>query len=201
MPREGIDYAWHNGVDTDAFRSVGATFVVRYLSHDPRKNLSAAEAQVLSDAGFDVAVVWESSARRACAGQPAGAADAHAAAVQAKACGMPAARPIYFGVDFDAGDGDKPKIVDYLQGAASVLGAKRVGVYGGYWVVKYCFDHSAARFGWQTYAWSAGHRDRRAQLYQHENGVTIGGISCDRDTAYAADFGQWRLPPQCSVDV
>ncbi len=195
MPREGIDYAWHHGVDTDAFRRDGATFVVRYLSHDTGKNLSASEAQLLSDAGFDVAVVWESAARRACEGKTAGATDARAAAAQAKACGMPAGKPIYFGVDFDAGDDDKPKIAAYLEGAASVLGAKRVGVYAGYWVVKYCFDHSAIEYGWQTYAWSGGQRDQRAQLYQHRNGVIIGGINCDRDTAYAADFGQWRIQP------
>lgn len=194
MPREGIDYAWRNGVDTDAFRRAGATFVVRYLSHDARKNLSAPEAQVLSEAGFDIVVVWESSARRACDGKNAGAEDAHAAAAQAKACGMPANRPIYFGVDFDAAEGDKPKIVDYLHGAAGVLGGRRVGVYGGYWVVKHCFDHAAIAFGWQTYAWSGGRRDRRAQLYQHRNGLKIGGVSCDLDTAYAPDFGQWRLP-------
>jgi hypothetical protein len=105
---------------------------------------------------------------------------------------MPGRRPIYFGVDFDATDEDKPKIANYLRGAATVLGSRRVGVYGGYWVVKYCFDHALATFGWQTYAWSGGHRDQRAQLYQHRNGVHIGGVVCDRDTAYARDFGQWR---------
>jgi hypothetical protein len=67
-----------------------------------------------------------------------------------------------------------------------------VGVYGGYWVVKYCLDHGAATYGWQTLAWSGGRRDARAQLYQHTVNVSIGRLSCDLDTAYAADFGQWR---------
>ena len=193
MPREGIDYAWHHGVDTDAFRRGGATFVVRYVSHDESKNLSASEAQLLSDAGFDLAVVWESTQCRAREGKAAGAADAHMAATQAKACGMPATRPVYFAVDFDAGDNDLPLVVDYLHGAASVLGPRRVGVYGGYRVVGHCLDQKVAGFGWQTYAWSAGRRDPRAHLYQHRNGVVIGGVSCDRDTAFAADFGQWRV--------
>jgi Domain of unknown function (DUF1906) len=192
MPREGIDYAWHHALNVDAFRAAGLTFVVRYLSNDASKNLDASEAHLLSDAGFDIAVVWETAAKRALSGHGGGVADAKKAAAQAKACGMPGRRPIYFGVDFDATDHDKPKIADYLRGAASVIGAKRVGVYGGYWVVKHCFDHSVAEFGWQTYAWSGGQRDRRAQLYQHLNGVVIGGVNCDRDTAYAADFGQWR---------
>jgi peptidoglycan hydrolase-like protein with peptidoglycan-binding domain len=193
MPREGIDYAWHHGVDTDAFRQGGATFVVRYVSHDESKNLSAGGAQLLSDAGFDLAVVWESTQCRAREGNAAGAADAHTAAAQAKASGMPANRPVYFAVDFDASDDDLPGVVDYLAGAASVLGRRSVGVYGGYRVVGHCLDQKVAQFAWQTYAWSAGRRDPRAQLYQHRNGVIIGGVSCDRDTAFAADFGQWRV--------
>ncbi len=193
MPREGIDYAWHHALNVDAFRAHGATFVLRYLSNDATKNLTASEAIMLSDGGLDVAVVWEAAARRPLAGKAAGATDAKKAAAQAKDCGMPANRPIYFGVDFDATDGDKPKIAEYLKGAASVLGTKRVGVYGGYYVVKYCFDHSVVGFGWQTTAWSGGQRDQRAQLYQHGYGVSIGGVDCDIDTAYAPDFGQWRI--------
>jgi Domain of unknown function (DUF1906) len=200
MPREGIDYAWHHGINVDAFRSHRVTFVVRYLSNDESKNLNASEAHLLSDAGFDLVVVWEAAANRALDGRAAGATDAKKAAAQAKACGMPARRPIYFGVDFDATDHDKPKIADYLRGAASVIGVKRVGVYGGYYVVEYCLDHSVAKFAWQTYAWSGHHRDERAQLYQHKNGVVIGGVNCDLDTAYHADFGQWsrrraKAPP------
>jgi len=194
MPREGIDYAWHGRVDTDAFREGGATFVVRYVSHDESKNLSADEARLLSDAGLDLAVVWESTQCRAREGRTAGAADARTASAQARACGMPEPRPVYFAVDFDAGDAELPQIVDYLGGAATVLGTKRVGVYGGYRVVGHCLDRAVAGFAWQTYAWSAGRRDPRAQLYQHRNGVVIGGVSCDRDTAFAADFGQWRVP-------
>jgi peptidoglycan hydrolase-like protein with peptidoglycan-binding domain len=192
LAREGIDYAWHHALNVDAFRADGVTFVVRYLSNDTSKNLTASEAQLLSEAGFDIAVVWESAADRALSGHEGGAIDAEKAMNQAKECGMPEGRPIYFGVDFDATDHQKPMIANYLRGAASVLGAKHVGVYAGYGVVKYCFDNSAVAFGWQTYAWSGGQRDSRAQLYQHKNGVVIGGVNCDRDLAYAADFGQWR---------
>jgi Rv2525c-like, glycoside hydrolase-like domain/Putative peptidoglycan binding domain len=192
MPRKGIDYAWHHSLNLDAFRTHGVTFVVRYLSNDESKNLDASEAHLLSDGGFDLVVVWETTAKRALDGRAAGATDAKKAAAQAKACGMPARRPIYFGVDFDAQDHDLPKIANYLRGAASVIGEKRVGVYGGIRVVKHCLDHSVAKFGWQTYAWSHNQRDPRAQLYQHHNGVVIGAVNCDLDTAYHADFGQWR---------
>ena len=125
MPRQGIDYAWHHSLNLDAFRTHGVTFVVRYLSNDESKNLDASEAHLLSDGGFDLVVVWETTAQRALDGRAAGATDAKKAAAQAKACGMPARRPIYFGVDFDAQDHDLPKIANYLRGAASVIGETR----------------------------------------------------------------------------
>jgi peptidoglycan hydrolase-like protein with peptidoglycan-binding domain len=193
VAREGIDYSWHHGLNLDAFRQAGVSFVIRYLSNDTSKNLNASEAHLLSDGGFDLAVVWETTAKRALSGRKAGEDDAAKARKQAKTCGMPAGRPIYFAVDWDATDREKPTIAEYLKGAASVIGKKRVGVYGGYWVVKYCLDNAVASYGWQTYAWSSGQRDQRAQLYQHHNGVIIGGVNCDKDTAYAADFGQWRV--------
>jgi hypothetical protein len=196
VTREGIDYAWHHEVDAGAFLRSGVTFVVRYLSNDASKSLGAAEARLLCAAGLDLVVVWESSARRALTGRAAGAADARRAAAQAHACGMPARRPVYFAADFDASDAELPRVAEYLRGAAVAIGAARIGVYGGYRVVNHCLDARVARFAWQTSAWSNGRRDARAQLYQHGYGAVVGGIACDRDTAYAADFGQWRLREQ-----
>jgi hypothetical protein len=191
MTREGVDYSTRT-VDVRALRAAGKTFAMRYLSHDDGKNLHADEARQLSSAGIDIGVVWETSAQRTLSGRAGGVQDAQEAARQAKACGMPDDRPIYFAVDFDANDRQKPTIADYLRGAASVLGANRVGVYGGFPVVKYCFDHGVAKYAWQTLAWSGGHRDPRAQLYQHRNGVKVAGMDVDLDTAFAEDFGQWR---------
>ena len=194
MTREGVDYAWHGVLDVQAFQAAGVTFAMRYLSNDDSKNLHGDEAALLGSAGIDVGVVWETTETRVLAGRAGGAEDAGKAMAQAAACGMPDDRPIYFAVDYDAPDPDKPTIAQYLEGAAGVLGGvNRVGVYGGYWVIKYCLDHNSADYCWQTLAWSGGQRDPRAQLYQHRNGVKIGGIDCDLDTAYADDFGQWRV--------
>jgi peptidoglycan hydrolase-like protein with peptidoglycan-binding domain len=165
---------------------------MRYLSHDNSKDLHKDEAQLLARHGIDVGVVWELGANRALAGYNAGAQDAREALNKARACGMPNGRPIYFAVDWDATDAQKPAIAKYLSGAASVLGKEHVGVYGSYYVVKYMFDHGVCKYGWQTYAWSGGHRDPRAQLYQRLNGQRIAGISLDLDTAFHDDFGQWR---------
>jgi len=44
---------------------------------------------------------------------------------------MPAGRPIYFSVDFDAQLSQQAVINDYFDGVASVLGRARTGAYVG----------------------------------------------------------------------
>jgi hypothetical protein len=176
-----------------ALHDASVMFVCRYLSHTPSKNLTAAEAIKLSDAGIWIVVVWETTANRALAGRTAGVADAMDAQVQAQACGMPAGRPIYFAVDWDASKSQQAKIDAYLDGAASVLGKARVGIYGGYGPVQRAMDGGHAAWGWQTYAWSGGRWHGDAQLQQYSNNHTLGGVGCDYDRATTTDYGQWRV--------
>jgi hypothetical protein len=75
------------------------------------------------------------------------------------------------------------------------MGAARVGVYGGYWVIKRCAENGTARWLWQTYAWSGGHLSSAAHLYQYNNGEKIAGSSVDFDRALKPEFGQWRAAP------
>ena len=72
-----------------------------------------------------------------------------------------------------------------------MLGVDRTGAYGGIYVISSLFNAGKIKYGWQTYAWSDGQWDGRAQVRQVENGMTIAGGSCDVDEAIAADFGQW----------
>lgn len=205
----GVDYAWGRP-GAKALQAAGVHFAARYLSHDTSgKNLSAGEAQALSDAGIWLVVVWETTATRALDGRSAGVADAQAAAAQAKDCGMPAGRPIYFAVDFDA-TGRAAEILPYFAGAASVLGADRVGIYGGLVAVRAVLDSGHAKWAWQTYAWSGGRWDSRAQLQQYSNDHVIGGVGLDFDRGVDGDYGQWRVgvspaptpqPPQQEEDM
>lgn len=193
MPVFGVDYAWGRP-GAAALKKAGVRFACRYLSHDTTgKNLTPAEARQLSDAGIWVVVVWEATASRALAGQVAGAADARAAAVQAAACGMPDDRPIYFAADWDASQAQQAAINAYLDGAASVLGKDRTGLYGGYGPVKRALDGGHCAWAWQTYAWSGGRWDSRAQLQQYSNDHTINGVGLDFDRATTDDFGQWKV--------
>ncbi|MGE0786402.1 MAG: glycoside hydrolase domain-containing protein [Sandaracinaceae bacterium] len=193
-PRHGVDYSWGRP-SPSALVAGGYTFAARYLSWDTTgKNLTRAEADRLIGAGIDVVSNWEHSAGAARNGRAQGVEDATEAQRQATACGAPADRPIYFSVDFDASEAQQPAIDAYFDGVASVIGRERTGAYAGYWVIKRLFDAGKITYGWQTYAWSGGMWDSRAQLRQVQNGVTIGGAACDIDHAVANDFGQWPMP-------
>ncbi len=191
----GIDYAWSKPTVAE-MTAAGVKFIARYLSNDPSKNLTRAEATAANDAGIWCVVVWETTASRALAGRQAGRDDALTALAQARALGMPEDRPIYFAVDFDAQSADFPKIKEYFIGAASAeggLGKDRVGMYGGFNPIKWGFDNDLIRWGWQTYAWSGGRWDTRAHIQQYKNGVILGGNNVDYDRAMYDDYGQWMI--------
>ncbi len=186
-----------------SLRSMGYHFVARYLSGDPggSKDLSASEARSLTAAGLDIVVVWETTGTDARDGYSRGVSDAKGAKSEAESVGQPSSRPIYFAVDFDAESGDAASIKEYFKGVASVLGLSRTGVYGGYYIVDELLSARLVTFAWQTYAWSYGRWDSRAQLRQTQNGVDHDEL--DADEAVAADFGQWRTggsePSTCKL--
>ena len=193
----GVDYSWARP-SPSGLKSEGYTFAARYLSYDNTgKNLSKGEADALWAAGVDVVANWENSATAALNGYSQGVSDAQAADGQANADGIPAGRPIYFSVDFDASPGDQTAIDAYFDGIASVIGLARTGAYGGYYVIQRLFDAGKIKWGWQTYAWSGGQWDSRAQFRQVQNGITAAGDAncCDEDQAVVADFGQWHAAP------
>lgn len=188
----GLDYAWSRP-SVSAMKAADVEFICRYLSNDPTKDLSRAEATAASKAGISCVAVWETTTGRPKAGRAAGIEDAKRAAAKAEACGMPNDRPIYFAIDYDAPAGDQAVINAYLDGAASVIGRDRVGAYAGYYPLKRCFDAGKITWGWQTYAWSGGKWDSRAHIQQYKNGVTFDGKNVDYNRSTKADFGQWKV--------
>lgn len=189
----GLDYSGGRPGGA-AIRAAGYDFVVRYLSKGgpalPGKLLTAAEYLDLMVHGVAVVVNWETTADRMRGGYQAGVIDAQRADAQVRAVGHPTARPILFSADWDATPGDQVAIDAYLRGAASVIGAARVGVYGSFYVVRRCLDNRTAAWAWQTGAWSGGQREPRAHLYQRIGTVTVGGVECDVNEALTVDFGQ-----------
>ncbi|MGZ4262023.1 MAG: glycoside hydrolase domain-containing protein, partial [Solirubrobacteraceae bacterium] len=78
--------------------------------------------------------MFEDNPKDALKGHARGREDAQFALAQATSLGMPAGRPIYFGVDFDASP--NPAATDsYFDGLAEILGHEGCGPYGGIAVV------------------------------------------------------------------
>ena len=192
MTIPGVDYAWQRPAP-DGLKKAGHRFAMRYLSHDPSKNLTGAERDALWAQGIAVGLVWESTANRALAGAAAGAQDARDASQQAFALGLQDI-PVYFAADWDVTPAQKPKVAAYLQGAVSELGKNRVGVYGGYWVIKYIAEKKTCAWFWQTYAWSGGNVHPEAHIYQHKNGVQLAGGNVDLNKASTVGLGSLRGP-------
>lgn len=163
--------------------------VLRYVSPNAGKNLTASERDGLRAAGLAIGLVWEWYAGRAKEGHDAGVQDAQAALAQANALGFPSNLPLFFAVDYDAPESDQPALNAYFQGVASVIGLDRTGVYAGYWIVKRLFDAGLVKGAWQTYAWSGGQWDSRAQLRQELNGQWGGQVDFDEDVA--GEYGLW----------
>lgn len=211
--REGVDFS---GTPPTAAALRSATpprdFVVRYARRIVTpKNITATEAAYWRANRIDVAIVEESYDARMLQGRQAGIADAAAARDAVRAAGGPVdGGVIHFACDVDTtSDAERALVVDYLAGAATVLGWDRVGVYGEYEVIAWVHDHDKlpVRFLWQTYAWSGGRLHPGATLWQYRNAQMLGGVEVDFCRAYAENFGQWfyqeadMTPEECKAAV
>lgn len=194
MIAEGVDYAWDRPT-VAGLAAANKRFVVRYGGPGSAgKQLDAAEARALIAAGIALVANAEGAADGLKGGRTAGIAWARDADAHFRALGMPADRPIYLSVDFDADSAHWPAIDAALRGAAEVLGAARVGVYGGYDTIAHCVNAGTARWFWQTYAWSGGRWHPRAHIRQYRNHVPLAGGTVDLCQAMVADYGQWGQP-------
>jgi hypothetical protein len=187
----GLDYAG-SSPGAAAVKEASFDFVARYLSRDNSKRIKKPEYDDMVSNGVEVVLVFEDYANQALKGYDQGVADAKVALEQANALGWPEDRPIHFAVDFDINDAQKPIAGQYQKGAISVLGASRVGAYGGYWWIKYCVENglSASNANWQAVAWSGNLIHGAATLFQRLGGTTVNGTECDINEALKDDFGQ-----------
>jgi hypothetical protein len=194
---KGLDYAFGTHPSIAAIKGAGATWVGRYVSSNPAndtngKNLVPAEKSALLAAGVQIILFVEEGASRMLGGHAAGVADAQHFDAVVKALGMPEA-VAYFCADWDATEAEQPVINSYLDGAISVIGLARTGIYGGFYVVERVLNARKASFACQTRAWSGGQWDARANIRQGV-GASVGGASVDVDDSMTADFGQWPRP-------
>lgn len=190
---KGLDYSWGRP-NLQQVKDAGYSFVVRYLAAAGNgKEITKPEAEAIRAMGLGLALVYEQYAARPKEGRAAGKTDAQTALNQARAVGFPDDRPIYFAVDWDTTEADQAAIDEYLRGAAEIIGANRVGVYGSFYVVERCKTNGSATWFWQTYAWSGGQISKYAHFRQYLNGQNVGGAAVDLNETYKDDFGAWGI--------
>jgi LysM repeat protein len=193
---QGVDYSWARPGGA-TLKAAGKSFAWRYLYADGQggKGLDASELGDLRANGIELAVGYESTASRSLDGRQAGIDDANAARAELARLGLPN-MPIYLATDFDAPDYDADNdprkdlgpIAAYYDGAKMVLG-DMLGAYGSYYVIKRLFDAGIIKWGFQTYAWSGGQWDPRAQIQQYLNSQVINGY-VDLCRSTADNYGQ-----------
>lgn len=194
---KGVDCTGAQSIS--ALRAEGIQFVVRYVLGGSWKRLRASEVTSLHGAGIRVGVVAESGTTQMAGGFSAGARDARLALQQASAAGAPSGIVIYFAHDEEGGLSSVP---DYLDGAASVLGSSRVGIYGGRQAILNARAHWQSKYPsgriwlWQTLAWSGSSLVPGIDIYQGGAHAWSGAYSrdswnqCDKDTAWGS-AGLW----------
>lgn len=189
----GVDYSFARP-DPKTLAERNIKFAGRYLwkpKYDDgvrtNKGISIAEYNSLKANGIAPFFFYEEDATDPIQGFEEGVRQAKSAEAHRVREGLPAL-PIYFPVDYDAPDSAIPAIIEGLRGAATVVGIDRVGVYAKYSVVQAAFNAGVIKFACQTYAWSGGKWDPRAQLRQWSNGQY--GDTVDFQYAMAAEYGQ-----------
>jgi hypothetical protein len=175
---------------TSELKALGATFVSRYVSDFPGKNLTLSEAQRLSAAGLDLVTNWENDVDDWATGR--GTVYAQRAAAQHAACGGPSWAPVYFSVD-QAVDPNSPVLHQYFRDIGSVLGVARTGVYGQTSVLRVLRSLGLVRFTWRSMS-SFGLPEGLGHPGEFDVEQTGAfNATYDRDVANSTNFGQWRI--------
>ena len=190
--RKGADTSYDRPTGADYARA-GYTAVMRYIT-DPgpgNKGITIAEIHDLTAHKIAYGLVWELGSEAVLSGHAQGVADAENAqanlnALAVQTGGPSNKRPIYFAIDFDITPSQIGAAEAYFRGAASVIGANRVGVYGSGYAVDYLFERKLAAFGWwvkAASAWGGGHVPDMAHVHiqQTQNAVVCGSGTIDRD--------------------
>lgn len=186
----------------------GVHGVIRYLSHDPKKAVTAGELAELWHWGKATALVFEDAAQRAAEGRAAGAEDGKFCLNAVKQLAVPPGaeggfRPVYAPVDFDVPDYAPDStsallklgpVGQYLVAFGKALEpAYGWGAYGGYWLVRRCWHAGLTRRLMQTVAWSpAGPGGLFPHVSLYQPGTKILDGNADLDLAGVRDWGQFR---------
>lgn len=200
---KGADWAYGRPTGA-ALVNAGYGFVIRYLDYPGAsgKQLTVAEVADYRPAGLGIGTVFESWAERIFEGYPAGVADARQSLLSLAGLGMPTNNQVVFAAcDVDVTDAAQLALVDdYLNGMASVLGKRRVGIYGEYDVIDHCWKAGTAAWYWQTTAWSGQRLHPKRHCFQSWPQSTVNGVVVDVNES-VGDTGWLWLPEKEEDDM
>jgi hypothetical protein len=209
--KQGFDASRDLTPFAEGLKEAGYSFAGRYYNiNNQAKNLTLAEAKVLSSAGLAIIAVWENGypIKASYFSYDVGVHDGTSAYFYAmKTIGQPAGTPIYFAVDYDASSADlASSIVPYFNGIADGIKAiggndplYEVGVYGSGLVCKSLLTQDLATYTWmaQPSEWQ-GSKDftdfNLKQLMQKLECPSIkGGVEGDPDTSPDDNEGSFTI--------
>lgn len=198
MSVEGIDFSRGGIPSVATLKANGKSFVVRYAVDDASpsgRGITAAEYAAYRAGGIDVALYWEGQAQWMLGGYAAGVSAAQNAQANIVAAGLPASIPVMFAHDIDPDPSQWAAIDACLNGAASIIGWPRIGVYGGWLLIDYMASGGTVKHLAQTVAWEYGRGVHpAATLYQYStSGNFFDGVDSDLVRALLPNFGQASL--------
>jgi hypothetical protein len=177
----------------------GWAFACAYLPYpgDAGKGISLSRLAEYQAAHIGVCFNWETTGHDYQQGRAGGVTAASSALTSLAGLGVTGPAVVYFtpaDTDLSGNMAAQQALADYLDGAASVLGLERVGIYQNAAICQAMQLH--ASYFWQTYAWSGGVQWPGANLFQYLNDVNVGGYNVDHDRTVKSDvdYGQWPRP-------
>lgn len=189
---EGVDFSRTAGVNSpsvEALKQAGKRFVGRYIVNDKSpswRGITGREYQRYVDGGIETFLFWEGSESWMLGGYNAGVEAAQNAQWNIEDSGLPHTMPVYFAHDIDPQPQHFAAIDACLNGAASVIGWERVGVYGGWLLIDYMAQGGTVSWLCQTSAWQYGRGVHpSATLYQYAYNQYFDGTNCDLVRAFA----------------
>lgn len=200
-PLEGVDFSATANADwaglADALVAGGKHFVWGYAVDDVEpagRGFTAAGYQTFRSKGLDMGFYYERDSGWMLRGYNEGVSAAQDAQANIVKVGAPPIVPVHFAHDIDPDPAHWAAIDACLNGAASVIGWERVGVYGGWLLIDYMAHGGTVKHLAQTSAWAYGRGlHPAATLYQYAYNAMFAGTNCDLVQALSPNYGQASL--------